>query len=197
MASWRIFYYPNNTYKEFFKQKYKTEKLPKTYILYLIRDCHLPNILFHYILLSLPMLAVSPELAKYYLINRLGAEIITAFHTFTIIVPNHTGEDLLLIKDHYNNKGEFYLAGILGTCNFKTGGFWNDYCHGYLNYQIEHHLFPQLSPLKLSLIQKDVQSLCKELDIPYIQESAFVRLVKCFHVFFKNKSMASYYFERQ
>jgi hypothetical protein len=31
--------------------------------------------------------------------------------------------------------------------NFNTGSDANDYLHGWLNYQIEHHMFPDLSML--------------------------------------------------
>lgn len=195
--TWRIIYYPISTYKWYWKSDTCKEpnKTKARFWCCVIRDCYLPHILFHYGLLALPFLVFSQEAAAYYLINRLGAEFVTALHTYFIIGPNHLGEDLSLMKSHYKNKGEFFLAQILSSCNFKTGGFWNDYFHGYLNYQIEHHLFPNLTPLKYVKMQPKVKALCREYGIPYIQESIFKRSKKFLDVFAKHSKMQTYSFD--
>jgi len=35
---------------------------------------------------------------------------------------------------------DFYLRAVIGSANYKTGGDLNDFFHGWLNYQIEHHM---------------------------------------------------------
>jgi fatty acid desaturase len=50
------------------------------------------------------------------------------------------------------------LESIL-NCYFQT--------LGGLNYQIEHHLFPSLPRHNFSHIQKRIQALCREYNIPY------------------------------
>ena len=45
------------------------------------------------------------------------------------------------------------MRQVLGSTNFRTGGDVNDFLHGWLNYQIEHHLWPDLSPRQLQFAQ--------------------------------------------
>ena len=106
-----------------------------------------------------------------------------------IIVTNHTASDLYLLENRTRNIGEFYWAQILGSCNFRTGGFWNDYFHGYLNYQIEHHLFPDLPASKYAEIQPVVKSIIEKYGLPYRQESVFTRLGKLVSIITQKEKM--------
>ncbi len=193
IISWKASYYSFNTLKALgektsYKQDYNfTGCYLKTFLY-----CYLPYILVHYVLIPLPFLLISNDAYIYVLINRLGAEILTNIHTFAIIVPNHIGGDLRLNNKHYKNQEEFYIAQILSSCNYKTGGYWNDYMHGYLNYQIEHHLFPSLSALQYTKIQPKVKALCDKYKVPYIQESAFVRISKLIQVLNRTSVMGNY-----
>lgn len=87
------------------------------------------------------------------------AEILTNLHSFSIIVPNHAGRDIY--KFHtpvLARSDEFYLRAVIGSTNFHTGSDFGepgsfmancvDFAHGWLNYQIEHHMFPDLSMLQ-------------------------------------------------
>jgi fatty acid desaturase len=66
--------------------------------------------------------------------------------------------------------------------NYTTGNDWIDYPQMWLNYQIEHHLIPNLPMTKYQEIQPRVQALCKKYNLPYIQESVFTRFKKFLHV---------------
>ena len=44
---------------------------------------------------------------------------------------------------------------------------WLDWFHGGLQYQIEHHLFPQLPRHNLPKVKPLVMELCKKHDIKY------------------------------
>ena len=39
------------------------------------------------------------------------------------------------------------MRAVTSSANFRTGGDLNDFMHGWLNYQVEHHAWPQLSML--------------------------------------------------
>ncbi len=45
--------------------------------------------------------------------------------------------------------------------------WWDDWFHGGLQYQIEHHLFPQLPRHNLAKVQPMVKDLCAKHNIPY------------------------------
>jgi fatty acid desaturase len=112
-------------------------------------------------------------------INYLMADVLCNFHTFAIIVPNHSGGDMYLYKTPVKGKSdEWLLRQCISSTNYKTGNNVIDYLQGWLNYQIEHHLFPDMSAYEYQIMQKDVQRVCKKYGIPYVSESVFVRLWK-------------------
>jgi predicted phosphodiesterase len=72
----------------------------------------------------------------------LIAEAFANLHAFLVIVPNHSAEDIYQFSTPHKTQGEYYLRQIMGSVNYNTGNDLIDFGHGFLNYQIEHHLFP-------------------------------------------------------
>jgi len=112
------------------------------------------------------------------LINSLLAEVITNLHTFLVIGTNHVGDDLYIFEEKSTSKGEFYLRQILGSTNFTTGTDRIDFLHGWLNYQIEHHLWPDMPLSRYKIAQPKVKALCEKYGLPYCQDSVLKRLGK-------------------
>jgi fatty acid desaturase len=119
-----------------------------------------------------PLAVISAEL------NMLMAEVLTNLHTFAIIVPNHAGDDLYIFDRPIEDRDEFYLRQILGSVNFACGDDLTDFLHGWLNYQIEHHLWPDMTMLQYQQLQPRVKELCAKHNIPYVQQSVFTRVRK-------------------
>ena len=65
-------------------------------------------------------------------------------HSFLVMIPNHAGDDVMMFDEKAKGKGEFYLRQILGSVNYPTGSNLNDFFYGWLNYQVEHHLWPDM-----------------------------------------------------
>ena len=61
---------------------------------------------------------------------------------------------------------EWYLRQMLGSANFH-GGRLMSFMTGHLNYQIEHHLFPDLPSNRYPEIAARVQEMCERYGIPY------------------------------
>ncbi len=137
-----------------------------------------PYVVFHFGLVPLLFLPLGTGAWLAVLINRLLAELITNVHTFAVIVPSHAGEDLMAFEEHFTKKDGFYLHQALCTANYRTGGDANDMLHMWINYQIEHHLFPDLPMLAYRRIQPEVAAICAAHGVPYVQESVFRRLAK-------------------
>ena len=96
------------------------------------------------------------------LLNALLAEAITNFHSFLMIVPNHAGDDLYRFDGPVRHgQGEFYLRQIVGSVNYRCGGDGNDVMHGWLNYQIEHHVWPDLTLRQYRRAQPRLKALCE------------------------------------
>jgi fatty acid desaturase len=127
--------------------------------------------------------------ALFVLINSLLAEVLTNIHSFVMIVPNHAGEDLYRFKGAANGKAEFYLRQIIASTNYKCGTDLNDFFHGWLNYQIEHHLWPNLTLRQYQILQPQVKALCEKYGIPYAQESIVLRLKKMANIYAGTQQM--------
>jgi len=110
-------------------------------------------------------------------------------HSFLVIVPNHAGDDVMMFEEKGKGKGEYYLRQILGSVNYPTGSDLNDFFYGWLNYQVEHHLWPDVSLAQYQYAQPKVVEVCKKHGIPYIQESVFKRLFKAVDIMVGRTSM--------
>lgn len=188
MLTWKFSYYALNTMKSYHtKDQYDPRATTETKFLMsydrgiwraTILKSYLPYGTAHFVMLPFMFYPLGLEAVFFVFINRLLAEALTNIHTFLIIVPNHSGSDLVYPDKHFSNKEEYYISQLLTTCNYWTGGSCRDYLSGYLNYQIEHHFFPDLPMSKYIHIQPKVKALCEKYELPYIQESIFVRFKK-------------------
>jgi len=201
-CTWKFAYYAPSTLVEL--QHFLDKKEGKEPVVYSHADtwnpmkpvgrklwtvCLLPYIAIRFALIPLLFIPVGIVMsiggavaAKNVLINSLIAEVFTNLHTFLIIGTNHVGEDLFIFEEKAQNKGEFYLRQIFGSTNFATGTDRIDFLHGWLNYQIEHHIWPDMPLSRYYLAQPKVKALCEKYGIPYCQESVFKRLWKTLDV---------------
>ncbi|MBL4606344.1 MAG: fatty acid desaturase [Pseudomonadales bacterium] len=122
-------------------------------------------------------------------LTSLLAEVFTNLHSFLAIVPNHSGDDIVRFKDPIKKKQEFYYRQAVGSVNYTTGSDFNDFMHGWLNYQIEHHLFPALPLSQYQKIQPEVKAICEKYGVEYKQESIFKRLIKAVNIMTGKTSM--------
>jgi len=131
-----------------------------------------------------------PEVAATALANLVAAEILTNIHSFAIVVPNHAGEDIYRFETPVKVKSdEFYLRAVIGSANFKTGSDANDFMHGWLNYQIEHHMFPDLSMLSYQRMAPEIKAICEKHGVPYVQENVFKRVWRTTQIGVGTRSM--------
>jgi len=151
--------------------------------------CYAPYFTWHFMVVPALFLPLGSSAAIAVLINKLLAEAITNAHAFLVIGPNHTADDLYRFRFHYRGKEEFYVTSVLGSANYRCGPEIVDYMSIWLNYQIEHHLFPDLPMRQYCLIQPKVKALCLEHNLPYRQESVFRRFGRMLDICVGKKSM--------
>ena len=111
------------------------------------------------------------------------------WHSFVVIIPNHAGDDIPLFNNRPKKQGEFYLRQIIGSVNYPSNSNLNDFFYGWLNYQIEHHLWPDIPLSQYHLVQTPLQQICKKHKINYCQESVFLRLKKAINIMVGTTSM--------
>ena len=97
----------------------------------------IPYVLWAFVALPALFLLISPQAALIALGTSL-AELLTSLHTFAIVVTNHAGG----YRSRRSNRGD-YVGQITGSVN--PDGRMPMTAHGWLNYQIEHHVWPDLS----------------------------------------------------
>ena len=151
--------------------------------------CFLPYFAFRFILIPALFLPLGTTAVVSVFLTSLMAEILTNLHSFLVIIPNHTGDDIPRFDDPTSSKSEFYYRQIVGSVNYRTGSNINDFMHGWLNYQIEHHLWPALPISQYQKLQPKVKTLCEAHGVEYRQESVFKRLKKAVDVMVGKTSM--------
>lgn len=148
-----------------------------------------PYIFLRLVLLPALFLPISAWAAFSVVANTVLAELLTGLHTFIVVVPNHAGDDMHRFDRPPTDRAEFYVRQVLGSVNFRTGGAVNDFLHGFLNYQIEHHLWPDLPPLAYQKAATRVRALCARHGVPYVQEGVFTRVGKLIDIMTGRTSM--------
>ena len=108
--------------------------------------CHL------YIIYNLCLLTQSPIL------------FIATSHIFSAVL--HVQITLSHFAEHKNISKNFVEQQILSSLNI-TAPKYMYWFHGGLEYQIEHHLFPQLPKYNLHIVAPHIKKLCSDNNIPY------------------------------
>ncbi|MFC8680583.1 fatty acid desaturase family protein [Microbacterium ureisolvens] len=78
--------------------------------------------------------------------------------------PNHKGMPVIA-KDA---KLDFFSKQVRTSRNV-SGGWWATWLMGGLNYQVEHHLFPNMPRPHLARAREIVIEQCRALDVPYAE----------------------------
>jgi len=216
MFTWKWSYYAPNTYKELkiAELKRKGEPLPEGFDatepltlgdilngegseLFSLSDFMSkvagPYILWRFVVMPLPLVLINPAFYTNAVVNLLIADIVSNIHGFIVIVPNHAGSDLYRFETSCKPRSPtFYLRQITSSANFGTGGDMNDFMHGFLNYQIEHHCWPELSMLSYQKGQPELKAICDKYGVPYVQENVFIRLAKTMSIAWQWSKMRRY-----
>lgn len=201
--TWRFTYYAPNTFSTISPEDLKRMK-PQEIVFLTIKNifqlhrrsvralwmrCYLPYGLVHFVLIPIAFLPLGSSAAWTVFFTKILAECFINIHSFFVIGPNHTADDLYRFDFHYKDKAEFYATQVLGSANYECGNDFVDYMGIWLNYQIEHHIFPDLPMLKYREIQPRVKALCLKHGLPYRQESNWRRFVRMISVCVGQASM--------
>lgn len=182
-ATWRASYYAPKTLRAWWHRRLPDDAPRPTPHGALLRRCYAPYALVRFVALPLLALPLGAWAAFSMLCNLLLADVLTNLHTFFVVGPNHSGDDVARFDGPPASRGEFYVRQVVGSVNYRTGGDATDYAHLWLNYQIEHHLFPDMPMLAYRRVQPRVAALCARFGVPYLQEPVTRRFAKMAQVF--------------
>lgn len=94
----------------------------------------------------------------------LATNLSTGFYIGNIFAPNHKG----MPEVKKGVKLSFFEHQIVTTRNVR-GSWLNDLVYMGLNYQMEHHLFPNCPRNKLKLITPHLKKACKRMGLEYTE----------------------------
>lgn len=151
--------------------------------------CVVPYVGVRFIGIPLAFAPLGPWATFSVFCNTLMAEGLTNLHSFLIIAPNHAGDDVTRFAQPRDNQSAFYVRQVQGSVNYSTGGDVQDFLQGFLNYQIEHHLFPAMPPRAYQRMQPRVKAICEKYGVAYIQEPIWKRVRKLVDIMVGNTSM--------
>ena len=188
--TWRESYYAPSTMEALMMAKNGGKK-PSQEELYaeVFRRCYLPYAALDLALLPALYLPLGPIASLNVLANSVLADFLSNAHTFLVVGPNHTADDLYRFDGPPRSSAEHVVRQVVSSCNYAIGsdserfGDLVDFAHLWLNYQIEHHLYPDLPMSAYARIAPKVRALCEKHGIPYVQESVWKRFAKMAKVF--------------
>src|SRR4051794_32913144 len=111
--------------------------------------------------LSVVLLALSPLKALCFVAIQ---QAVWGFYMGCSFAPNHKGMPTIAPGQTL----DFLRRQVLTSRNIRGGRF-TDLLLGGLNYQVEHHLFPNMPRGNLRKAQPFVQAHCRELQVPYTE----------------------------
>ena len=153
------------------------------------RRCVLPYGVGRFVLLPLLFLPLGTSASLAVLINLVLAELLTNAHSFFVIATNHSGDDMYRFDKPMAHRDEFYVRQVISAANFPTGSKVGDFLYGWLNYQIEHHLWPDMTLLQYQKAQPEVKALCERYGVPYVQQPLRKRIYQLWRIYVGKSSM--------
>ena len=87
-------------------------------------------------------------------------QLLFGLHMGMVFAPNHKGMPIL----EKDNDLDYLTQQVLTARNIKPNPL-VDFMYGGLNYQVEHHLFPNMSRNRLGEAQKIVRPFCLALRV--------------------------------
>jgi fatty acid desaturase len=186
-ATWKFTYYGPNTLRILENQKRKRNGEPEMLDFEftpftrngreLWSKFYIPYFSVRFVLIPALFLPFGMQAVWLAFLIAFIAEAVANLHSFLVIVPNHSAEDIYRFDSPHKTQGEFYLRQIMGSVNYNTGTDLIDFSQGWLNYQIEHHLFPNLPLSQYQKMQPIVKEICAKHNLEYRQESVFKRIL--------------------
>ena len=119
--------------------------------------------ILHYILwIIVPMIYFTPApVIGLYLLRTY----LMGYALFAVLAPGHFPAEAVC-RSKSSRDDDYLLLQTAATVNFRTGAMGRLMCSG-LEYQIEHHLFPNISHVYYPKMADLIQKFCRENGLPY------------------------------
>lgn len=170
------------TFKDFILyKKFNKKGLIKTkkeFVLGMLRILFSKLLYFTYALIIPLFIASSPYMiiGSFLLMHFITGILISTVFQIAHVLPD---TNFPLPEDNNEIQTNWYTHQMQTTANFSPKGKLFSWLIGGLNYQVEHHLFPNICHVHYRKISIIVSRTAKEYNIPYIvNKSVFTAMVK-------------------
>ncbi|MBZ5607500.1 MAG: fatty acid desaturase [Acidobacteriia bacterium] len=121
-------------------------------------------LVLHYVLwIGVPLLFWPlPAVAAFYGLRA----ILLGYAMYAVLAPGHFPAEAQRTTDEVRRAADFFEVQTAGTVSFRTGLLGRFLCSG-LEYQVEHHLFPNISHVHYPQVSVAVQAFCAEHGLSY------------------------------
>ena len=140
----------------------------------------LVKLVYSTIFIALPMMLIDLPWWQI-LIGFLSMQFISGLILALIFQPAHVVEETHFFQAEPTGsslENNWAIHQMQTTSNFANGSTFFSWFVGGLNYQIEHHLFPNICHVHYRNISKIVKQTAEEFDIPYYQHTTFLDALK-------------------
>ena len=163
-------------YKKYFTGRVGEIEIPKMsatehFLFWFFKIFHL----FTFIVFPIYMVGFLPWLIGFTLFGFVAGIVMSLVFQLAHVVEETS---FPAVDDQGMAEDEWVIHQLRTTANFSPTSRFLSWFTGGLNYQIEHHLFPNISHIHYPAISKIVQQLCLENGIPYIQYHHFGTAVR-------------------
>lgn len=137
------------------------------------------KVLYHAIFLVLPLI-FAPVAWYYVVLGFLLMHFITGVILGLIFQSAHVvpSSNFPMPDETGNIKADWAVSQLINTCNFAPDSKILSWYVGGLNFQVEHHLFPNICHVHYKKISKIVRETAEEFGLPYNSEKTFGSAIK-------------------
>ena len=104
---------------------------------------------------------------------------IAGFFLGIVFQPAHVIPETNFVQpnEDYTIENNFAIHQMQTTANFAPKSRLFSWFIGGLNYQVEHHLFPNICHIHYKKLSKIVKETAEEFNIPYLSHKTFVSAI--------------------
>lgn len=147
----------------------------------------LSKILYALMLLVIPMMFAPVSwyisLIGFFVMQFISGFLLSVIFQLAHVVPS---SDFPVPDESGNIKADWAVNQLYNTANFAPGAKILSWYVGGLNYQVEHHLFPNICHIHYKEISRIVKQTAIEYNLPYYQYTTFFSALKDHAIMLKN-----------
>lgn len=129
-----------------------------------------------YLVVPIMVLGFAKTMAGFFIMGiTCGYIIAVVFQLAHIVEGTHFPQPS---KEHNRIEQEWAIHQVETTADFATKSVVINWLLGGLNFQVEHHLFPKISHVHYSQINKMVKETCLEFGVVYLEYSTIAKALR-------------------